>query len=87
MSDIEKVSHEPLDNILYQLREHSGTTGFKYSFVNLEGKIVLSSVPEFEIGMTLDFPKHQDTYYLNLLETLSDGEYKYAVLKYEAEGI
>jgi signal transduction histidine kinase len=80
--DIREHSNEPVEKLLIRLRDRAGASGYKFTIVNRNAEIILSSVPEYQLGTTLRFPMHTENYILDLMDKLDVGDYKYAVLKH-----
>jgi len=83
MFEFESNKDTSLESQLSTIRELSKTSGFKYLLVDQEGKILLSSVPEFAISRTKADSIDRDTQ--EIINSLSSEEYAYDLITFESK--
>lgn len=78
IQDIYVNDEREVENLIKEL---NNTTGFKYNVVDADGKIYLSSVPEFDKSLLLSLPIHQSDYIRDNAKIL-ENSYKYTIIEH-----
>lgn len=67
---------------LTYLKNQNNETGYKYIIADFDGRVIISSIPEFSLNEKQTLPKAQINYMLEHLEDIKKNETKYIVMRH-----
>lgn len=70
---------------LTYLKNQNNETGYKYIIADFDGRVIISSIPEFSLNEKQTLPKAQINYMLEHLEDIKKSETKYIVMRHPNE--